>query len=150
MTTHPRVRARGTLPERSNVLALVYAPCEDRASWIESEVFAAGGVIQVGRTIPKLIAALTDESSRRPQMLIIDLDGLSAGELMHLHMIRELGWFGTLVALGHVPPELRVSLQIHKVIEAPLAQCGVLRDALARHKVEVGARTMRLPTFEDL
>lgn len=131
------------------MLALVYSPCEDRAAWIESEVFAAGGVMQISRSIPKLIAALTEESTCRPQLLVIDLDGLSAGELMHLHTIRELGWFGTLVALGRAPHALRVSLQIDKVIEAPLAQRGALRDALARHKVSLGARTMPLPRFDD-
>jgi hypothetical protein len=148
--SHPRLRARGTLPERSKVLALVYSPCKERAAWIEREVFAARGVIQVGRSIPMLIAALTDESSRRPQILVVDIDGLSPGELMHLHTIRELGWFGTLIALGHVPNDLKISLQIDKVIEAPHAQTGFLTAMLARHQVEVGAQTMPLPTFEDL
>ena len=148
--SHPRLRARGTQPERCKVLAFVYSPCEDRAAWIEREVFAAGGVIQVGRSIPKLVAALTDETSRRAQLLIVDIDGLSPGELMQLHTIRELGWFGTMVALGHVPNDLKISLQIDKVIEAPLAQSGLLTATLARHQTDLGARTTQLPRFDDL
>jgi len=146
--THPRTHARGTRPGSQSVLAIVYAPCEDRASWIENELFSAGVVIQVGRTIPKLVAALTEDNGhRRPQMLVIDLDGVSAGELMHLHVIREQGWFGSIIALGSVPRELCTSLQIDQVIDEPLAQFGSLRDAIAQHRAELHARTMQMPRF---
>lgn len=128
---------------------MVYSPTPATTSWVERELFAVGTIIQVARSIPKLVAALTDDTQTRPQVLVVDLDGLSAGELMNLHEIRELGWFGTMIALGKVPPELRDSLQIDRVIETPLAQTGALTEAITKHRREMYARTIQLPTLND-
>ncbi|MEJ7600532.1 MAG: hypothetical protein WKG01_21670 [Kofleriaceae bacterium] len=130
---------------------MVYSPSTATASWVERELFAVGTIIQIARSIPKLVGQLTDDTQQtRPQVLVIDLEGLSAGELMNLHEIRELGWFGTMIALGTVPPELRSSLQIDRVIETPLTQTGALTEAITKHRREMYARTIQLPTLASL
>jgi hypothetical protein len=149
---HPRLRARGTRPDRARATdtptrALVFAPSADIARWAESELARDGMTIQVARSMTHVIAALTEDPSACPQFLVIDLDAASAADLIRLHTIREQGWFGALIALGHVPPELRTSLAIASAVTPPLSR-DQLRDAIAALRAPV--ETLRVPVIRDL
>jgi hypothetical protein len=157
--THPRVLARGTRmkikePEaitqvipRTVVHVIVYAPTPERMRWVEQEL-KVDTAIQRARDVAELVAVLVEDSRTRPQLLVIDLDSLSAGELFHVHQIREHGWCGEIVALGQVPPSLRASLKITHTIRAPFVE-HALSDALIRHRCATEDRTMPLPVFPD-
>jgi hypothetical protein len=155
-TKHPRTMARGTrttdpsmttqVIERTVVHAIVYAPTEERGRWVEQELARGSTTIQVAAGVAEVVAALVEDSGPRPQILIIDLDALTAGELFHLHQIRELGWCGTIVALGAVPPSLRVSLKITRVIPPPFVE-DALADEVIKHRCATEMQTMPLPIF---
>jgi hypothetical protein len=146
-TPHPRVRSRSSRPEATidtSTRALVYAPIADIARWVESELTRDGMTVQVARTMTHLITALTEDPTARPKFLVIDLDAVSAADLMRLHTIREQGWFGALIALGHVPPALKQSLAIEVAIAPPFSK-DQLRDAVATLRTPVA--TLRIPVI---
>jgi hypothetical protein len=128
---------------KSLVRAVVYAPDEARAAWIERELLGEEIVIQTGRGITDVICALVEDPPPRPQILVIDFDALGAGEILELHAVRDRGWTGTIFALGKVPAELRKSLRVEEVLTklAPNA----LREAVS--EVGFDAQTRRLPIF---
>jgi hypothetical protein len=128
------------------VRAMILSPATERERWIESELSRARAMVQIGYSVRQIIMALCEDPPPRPQILVMDLDTLSPGELIQLHEIRERGWFGTVVALGQVPPALRKSLQIERVLCAPFVE-DMLVDALDRHRIEMAARTIPLPMF---
>lgn len=128
---------------KSMVRAVVYAPVEARAEWVERELHGEEIVIQIGRGVADVISALTDDPPPRPQILVVDFDAIHPGEILELHAVRERGWTGMIFALGNVPPDLRRSLRIEEVLTK-------LRDNALRGAVsEVGfdAQTRRLPIF---
>jgi hypothetical protein len=138
-----QLRARGTrrgpdLPGEQ-IRALIYAPDPDRAAWIEGELARSPitVTIQVGRRVRTVISALVKDPPPRPQVLIVDFDALSPGELLELHAIRDEGWAGRLIALGALPDALCMSLSIDDVLTAPLIRDSLL-DAVAgtRHATE--------------
>jgi hypothetical protein len=92
---------------------------------------------------------LVEETGPRPQILVIDLDALTAGELFHVHQIREHGWCGTIVALGQVPPSLRASLKIARVIRAPFVD-RALSDEITTYRCATEVRTMQLPVIPNM
>jgi hypothetical protein len=148
MSSHPRLFARGTPPRfvskpDSRVRVLVYAPSDDCVGWIEEELVREQVIMQVARTVGDLVCALVDDPPPRPQVLVADFDAMNAGELLHLHAIREQGWFGTIVALGAVPMTLRGSLRIEKVIAPPYPR-DALRSAVAQSTYQV-MTTIRMP-----
>jgi hypothetical protein len=126
-----QLRARGTRRGQDvpgeQVRTLIYAPEPTRAAWIESELSRAPitVTIQVGRRVRTIVSALVKDPPPRPQVLIVDFDAIAPGELLDLHVIRDEGWSGRLIALGTVPPELRASLAIDDVLTPPF-----LRDSL--------------------
>ncbi|MEO8703865.1 MAG: hypothetical protein ABI867_27690 [Kofleriaceae bacterium] len=128
------------------VHAIVYSPTEARGKWVEHELARGGTTVQVAKAVHEVVTALVDDSGPRPQILVIDLDALSAGELFHLHQVRELGWCGTMVALGVVPPSLRVSLKINRVIPPPFVE-DALADEIIKHRCATEMQTMPLPIF---
>jgi hypothetical protein len=144
------LRARGTLrndrgPD-DQLRTLIYAPDPDRAAWIESELArtASTVTIQVGRRVRTIISALVKDPPPRPQLLIVDFDALTSGELRELHAIREGGWHGRLIGLGAIPPGLRASLAVDHVLTAPFIRDSLLdRVAGTRHAAE----TTPMPTF---
>ena len=144
MNPHPRiVFAKGTSRVKHAVRAVVYAPTAPRAAWIESELAHEDILIQTGRGITEVIAALVDDPPPRPQILVIDFDAIGPGEILELHTIRDQGWCGTIFAIGKVPVGIRKSLRIEQVL-------GKLVDNSLRGAVaEVGfdAQTRRLPIF---
>jgi hypothetical protein len=145
---HPRLHARGTRdqlrPEGDLVRALIYAPSEIRASWIEGELASRSVVVQISHSVAHVVSALVEDPPPRPQLLVADFDALAPGELMHLHVLRERGWFGRIIALGGLPPSLRRSLAIDRVLTAPFVQ-GALREVVATEGFV--AKTTRLPVL---
>ena len=144
---HPRTFARGTrneIDDPTGVRAIVYAPAPERQRWVEQELIRKSTIIQVGRSVSHLVAALVEDPAPRPQVLVIDLDALDAGELFHLHQIRERGWCGTIVALGRVPHALRASLGIDTVIAPPFVE-DALGEAIAKHREDLSHVTVPIP-----
>ena len=151
---HPRVVTRGRPrpPEAitqviSRVIhVLVYAPVAERKAWIDRELMV-DTTIQIAHDVGDVVRALVEDSRSRPQFLVIDLDALSAGELFHLHEIRERGWCGEIIALGQVPPSLRSSLQIGRVLRSQTD--NALAGELAKYRCATEERTMPLPIFPE-
>jgi hypothetical protein len=132
--------------ERTVVHAIVYSPTAERGRWVEHELARGGTTVQHAAGVKDVVSALIDDTGPRPQILVIDLDALSAGELFHLHQIREAGWCGTIVALGMIPPSLRVSLKINRVIPPPFVE-DALADEIIKHRCATEMQTMPLPIF---
>jgi len=144
---HPRVQTRGTRDDRPaatgpRIRVLVYAPIEARASWIESELADEAVMVQIGHSVAQVVSALVEDPPPRPQVLIADFDALNGGEIMHLHLLREQGWFGRVIALGDVPGSLRISLAIEHLLRPPLT-AGALREVIATTSCDTS--TTRLP-----
>ncbi len=130
MATHPRVLARGT---RQNVQVgprtLVYVPGLF-SGWVESELDGTRALVQVGRTFEQAVAALVDDPTPRPQVLVLDFDALTAIELVELCSLRERGWFGSIIALGDIPKALSTQIGIECVLRPPV-HGHALREAMA-------------------
>ena len=126
------------------VRVLVYAPSQARATWIESELADKTVMLQIGFSVSQVVSALVEDPPPRPQILIADFDALNAGEIMHLHVLREQGWFGRIIALGEVPLALISSLGVECVLVPPFA-----RDSLRNVITNAGfvAATTRLPVL---
>jgi len=154
------VRATGPTPEEladgGPIRTLVFAPEPTRARWIESELTQSNATvlegdeprpritIQVGRRVRTVVFALLKDPPPRPQVLIVDFDAVSPGELFELHAIRHEGWTGRLIGLGVVPDELVTSLEIDRVFTAPFVRDSLL-DCVAgtRH----AAVTITIPVI---
>jgi len=144
---HPRLHTRGaddTVSPGGVVRVLVYAPSPVRAGWIETELAGKAVMVQIGHSVEQVVSALVDDPPPRPQILVADFDEMGAGELMHLHVLREQGWFGRIIALGAVPSALRTSLAIEHVLGAPY-----VRDALRGVITNAGfvTQTTKLPVL---
>jgi len=122
---------------------LVYAPGAKAAAWVERELANELVVVQTARTVAEAVCALIEDPPPRPQMLVADIDAMNAGELLHLHAIREQGWFGCVVALGATPVTLRLSLRIERVIAAPFPR-DALRGMIAQ-ATNAPVNTVRMP-----
>jgi len=155
---HPRVWPRGTKSATTAgesaaepvadgaLIAVFYAPDEPIATWIEDELEQADGArIQCARSMAAVVKALTLDPTPRPNVLIVDIDGLEPGELMELHSLRQLGWFGSLIALGTVPVDLRKSLAVDYVLAPPFHK-NALRNAIAT--VRTPPATRRIPVIQ--
>ena len=130
-TIHPRLHNRTIQEEPLSpgevVRVLVYAP--KRAAALEAAIADKTVLVQIGFSVDQVVSALIEDPPPRPQILIADFDDMGAGEIMHLHVLREQGWFGRIIAVGDLPPALRASLDIERVVAAPLAR-DVLRDVI--------------------
>jgi hypothetical protein len=124
------------------VRVLVYAPSQARAAWIDAELRDKSVMVQIGFSVDHVVSALVEDPPPRPQILIADFDDMDPGEVLHLHLLRDQGWFGRIIALGGVPPALRSSLSIECVIDAPLV-CNALRDVITSSGF--ATKTTKLP-----
>ena len=132
MPPHPRIRARGTPLEISIgdvTRALCYVPDVFHHTWIESELALLRISVQTARSVDQLVSALVEDPPPRPQILFAALESMSPAELLHLHSIREQGWFGTVFAIGDASLTLRSSLRVERVLAPPLSR-GQIRSAL--------------------
>lgn len=137
--TLPRTRTRGTprdeIQPGEQIRALIFANELTRAQWIESELSRApiSITIQVARKVRTVVSALLRDPPPRPQVLIVDFDAVTAGELLELHSIRHDGWGGRLIGLGSIPPALCASLGVDHVFQAPFVRDSLL-DCVAGTK----------------
>jgi hypothetical protein len=145
---HPNIRARGTRKNvgKPPVRVITHLPSEARAQWVNEELDRAGAVVQVARTAPAIVMALTEDPPPIPQVLVVDIDNIAPADLFDLHMVRERGWCGRIIALGVVPPALRQSLGIERVLNTPFST-GALGDAIA--EIGFDAQTRKIPVFGD-
>jgi len=143
---HPRLQTRTSgLAEPVHVRVLVYARQAPRATWVETELQHRAVMVQLGFSVAQVVSALTEDPPPRPQILVADFDDMDAGELFHLQVLREQGWFGRIIALGDVPLALCESLSIDRVIGAPFP-----RDALREAISETGGgprNTTKMPAI---
>lgn len=142
---HPRLQSRGAervAADGELVRVLVYAPSPPRASWIETELADRSVMMQIGYSVEHVVSALVEDPPPRPQVLIADFDDIAALDVMRLHVLREQGWFGRIIAIGSVPSALRLSLAIEHVLSAPLVR-DALRDLMA--SLSFNTETTRLP-----
>jgi hypothetical protein len=143
MTSHPRLRARGTRRPKlahDGIHAIVYAPAH--ADWVERELAGTPMTVEQAGSIKQVMEALLGTPPPRPQYLIVDVEQMSVGELLELHAIREQGWFGTVIGLGHVALSLRKSLGIDRTLDA--GRDSLRHIALAAAKPSL-ATTIRMP-----
>lgn len=148
VTAHPRLHSRATMDRVASpdslVRVMVYAPDPARAAWVDAELENHDAVVQVGFSVGQVVSALIEDPPPRPQILVADFDQIAAGELMHLHVLREQGWFGRIIALGDVPAALRSSLVIEHVVPAPLTR-DALRSVITNSSFV--AATTRIPVL---
>jgi hypothetical protein len=129
---HPRLQSRGAeraVSDGELVRVLVYAPSPARAAWVDAELADREVMVQLGFSVEHVVSALVEDPPPRPQILIADFDDITPLEIMRLHVLREQGWFGRIIALGTVPNALRLSLAIEHVLGAPYAR-DALRDVI--------------------
>ena len=129
---HPRLQSREALERASDgamIRVLVYAPSHARATWVEGELQDKSVIVQIGFSVDHVVSALVEDPPPRPQVLIADFDDINPVEILHLHVLREQGWFGRIIALGSVPLALRNSLAIEHVLGAPFVR-DALRDVI--------------------
>ncbi len=139
----PAVLPRGTRDNLTPpVRVVVHAPREAMALRVYRELSSHEIIVQNGRTIEHVVAALVEDPAPRPQVLVVDIDCLTPRAVFELHAIRERGWFGRMIGIGAVPPSLRRSLGIEQVL-APTAIDGRLRSAVAAS--DFTAPTRKLP-----
>ena len=144
---HPRLQSRGAeraVSDGELVRVLVYAPSPARAAWIESELADREVMVQLGFSVEHVVSALVEDPPPRPQILIADFDDITALELMRLHVLREQGWFGRIIALGTVPNALRLSLAIEYVLGAPYTRHS-LREVITNTGFDT--KTTKMPVL---
>ncbi|MCX5746981.1 MAG: hypothetical protein NT062_31310 [Proteobacteria bacterium] len=143
--THPRLVARGTKRDLEPAGAAIFAPDVRRARWAVKELARRGLVGRVCVTFTEVFAMLASSEAPRPQILVADFDALHPSELFELQALRQYGWFGSIIAVGRVPPALAASLAIDRVVRPPLYEdllCEAI-DSLGLHAV-----TMPMPILD--
>jgi hypothetical protein len=126
MVPHPRTVTRnGTRAVRADGRpeVLVYAPEPYIQRWILDELIDTDPMVQVVRTTPEVMTALLRDEPPRPRVLILQVDGIPARELMSMRVLREEAWTGTIIVVGHhgVPHPLKLELQIDHIVRSPFA-----------------------------
>jgi hypothetical protein len=132
MPPHPRIRSRGTpveIPIGEVTRALCYLPDEFQHTWVETELAHLRISTQTARSVDQLVSALVEDPPPRPQLLFASFSTMSPAELLHMHSLREQGWFGNVFAIGDVSLYLRSSLRIERVLQPPLSR-SLLRAAI--------------------
>ena len=111
---------------------LVHAPEPYIQRWILDELIDTDPIVQVARTTREVITALLRDETPRPRVLILQVDGIPASELLSMRVLRDEAWTGTIIVVGHhgVPHPLKLELQIEHVVRSPFAQ-NQLRDVVA-------------------
>ena len=132
MASHPRVLARGTRPVRGP-RTVVYVPGL-WSGWVEGELDGTRAVVEIRYTFEQVVAAVGAASIRRPQVLVVDFDALTAVELVAFCGLREHGWTGAIIALGDVPGALVEQVGVACVLRPPI-RGHALRDALEDHRI---------------
>ena len=137
MTVHPRLLARPTAriatSDTDAIRALVLAPAHE--TWIRAELAGTGLHTRCVASVAEVVSTLVAAPPPRPQILIIDLAAISAGELLHLHSIRDQGWFGNVIAVGRVPLSVRASLGVARSVAIAPHQLRPIASLMTQHTV---------------
>ena len=143
---HPRQFARESRAAQNPALrALIYSPSDERVAAVEQAL--EGFVLIVARSVRGLVETLIDDPPPRPQVLVVDIDLLSAGELIELHAVRDGGWCGHMISIGDVPNTLRRSLGIETVLAHEFS-AAALYEAISQLPFE--AATIPLPVLREV
>jgi hypothetical protein len=143
MAGHPNVRSR--TPRSADLTVRVLALCSELTlPWVEGELYGEEITLQIARSVAQAVSALIEDPPPRATILVCDFDAISAAETMHLHQIRERGWFGAILGLGQVAAALRTSLAITHVLAPPFRK-NSLRNAISR--AGIGLATTKIPTI---
>jgi hypothetical protein len=142
VTTNANVRSKSRPPANEPNRILIFAPDAEVMAWVEAELGGESFTLQVARSAREIVRALVDDPPPRAQILVSDFDALSASDVLGMHAIRDRGWFGSIIALGNVSPELRASLSIEHVVARPLTT-EQLRKIVKR--VGLDQATRRIP-----
>ncbi len=145
MAGHPNVRSR--VPRSADATVRVLALAADAAlAWIEQELTSEAVTLQVATSVDHAVSALVENPPPRATIFVCDFDTLDLHQILQLHQLRERGWFGAIIGLGHVPEALRTSLAVTHVIAPPFA-ANLLRSAISR--TGIGMSTTRMPKLDD-
>jgi hypothetical protein len=141
MASHPHVTNRqGSQSDQPRVLAYAREPA--RTAWIEEELAKEALILKFAQSVDEAVRILVDDPPPRPQVLVVDVEGLAAADVAKLHVIREQGWFGTVLILGNLALAARKSLNVERVIMPPFAK-NSLRNAVMQ--AGVAQPTMKIP-----
>jgi hypothetical protein len=139
--------ARGSLsaiPVVGDRCAVIFSRLPERSRWMENELMRSGTHAVSASSVAQLVSLLTEPDRTRPPLVVIDLDALTAGELFHLHRIREQGWGGSLFALGRVPMSLRSSMGIDRALPPPFVE-DALCEEVVQHREDSKSTTVPIP-----
>ncbi len=128
--------SRGTAANR----VLIFAPDPRLRRWIEEELAGEPLVVAVARTAADIVRVLVETPPPRPGILVVDLDAMSPSDVLRVHMIRDRGWAGFVIALGDVAEELRTTLNVEHVLARPFGS-EVLRTLVT----ELDKATTKMP-----
>jgi DNA-binding response OmpR family regulator len=104
-----RARPRRALHDNNDrILVLASDPAIRR--WVEHETFGERASVEFVDALADIVATLTLVPPPWPQFLIIDVDAISADELALLAAIREAGWAGSVIAVGHASEALQLAI----------------------------------------
>lgn len=142
--SHPNVLGRKNAPTGDVIRVMVFAPVPEIATWVELELKRRNVTWQTARTVQQIVAGLIDDPPPRAQILVADFGPMSPIDVLQLHGIRERGWFGVIIGLGEVSPDLCKSLQIESVL-APPYKPDALADLIGATKLTLA--TTKIPTL---
>jgi len=145
MASNANVRQRSGPARASPNSVLVYTPDPATKAWAESELSGQPVMIRFVPSVAEIVRALVDDPPPLPQVLIADFDAMKAADVLHLHGIRERGWFGSIIALGEVAGSLKTSLNVERVLARPLG-ANVLRSAVSR--IGLDLPTTKIPKIK--
>ncbi len=145
MNEEPSAFARGSRRVVSeDHVVVIYSRIPERLRWMETELARGSARVAVARDVAEVVELVIGARRSHPQMLVIDLDTLSGGELFHIHRIREAGWGGPVFALGKIPISLRASLGIERTLPPPYIE-DALRDEIEHYLQGSTAPTTPIP-----
>jgi len=119
---------------------LVFSPDRSLEPWIDSELDGETLIVQAALSARQVVRALVDDPPPRAQLLITDFGSMSALDALLLHQLRERGWFGAIIAIGRLSPDLKTSLRIDLVVRPHVR--GALRKVVAN--VNLDRPTVRI------
>jgi hypothetical protein len=144
VASNANIRDKRSAPPPTSNRVLIFTTDEALSAWIEAELDGLDLTRQLARSVRDAVAALIEDPPPRPQIMVADFDSMSAADVLHLHAIRDGGWFGSMIAIGSVGADLRSSLNIDHVLERPLTT-EMLRNSVKQ--IGLDRATTKMPTL---
>jgi DNA-binding NtrC family response regulator len=91
--------------------------------WVSEELAGEACDVLETETVAELVAAVA-ASARRP-VLILDVDALSATDLVELQPLRQQRRVAAAIGLGTVPRDVRAAVRITHVVPRPFGSEGL-------------------------